>query len=163
VDPVGADHEVVTPVGAVAERHVDVVGPVVERVDREAEPYVRAGGLHRVREDRVQARSGDAVHRRVLRAGDPVERQVGEQRAVGKVEARALHREALRDDLVGEPERVERAQGVAGLDDPDAVHRPRGVDLGDVDLHPGAAQRERRRQASYPASDDERPADLSRH
>jgi len=72
---------------------------------------------------------------------------------------RALHGEALGDDLARQAERVEGAQRVARLDDPHAVDRPLRVDLGDVDLDAGTPQRERRGQAADAAAHDEDPAD----
>ena len=56
-------------------------------------------------------------------------------------------------------ERVQGAQRVARLDDPDAVDGPLRVDLGDVDLDAGTPQRERRGQAADAAAHDEDPAD----
>jgi hypothetical protein len=133
----------------------------VDGVDGAPEAHSGARGLHGIGEQAVQRRGGDAVHRRVVGAGDAAERQVGEDRAVGEVEARALHGGALRDDVAGEAERVERPQGVAGLDDPDAVHRPLRVDLGDVHLHVAPAEGAPRGDFAHPAADDQDPPDLT--
>ena len=110
---VGPDDEVVAPARVVGEDNVDAVVVLCERVDGETEPDRGPGRLHGVLEDRVQTRPGDPVHGRVLRPEQRLSRDVREHVAVGRVEAGARHRKALRDSLLGETERVEGADRVA--------------------------------------------------
>lgn len=62
---------------------------------------------------------------------------------------------------MGQAEFVECPQSVAGLDDADPVHVPRGVLLHYVYLVSGTPQRDRDRQAADPSTDDEHPLHLA--
>ena len=75
--------------------------------------------------------------------------------ALAVVEPRPLDREPLGDRRLPQAELVERADGVPGLDDPDAVDVPLRVELDDVDLDARLAQRDRGREPADPAADDE--------
>ena len=108
----------------------------------------------------MQPRPRDPVARRQARhERRPV--VVGQHgRAVGEEGAVPEHRVPVRDRPLRQPERVQRAQRVAGLDDPDAVDVPRRVLLDDVDLDAVPPQRDRRAQAADAAADDEDAPDL---
>ena len=124
------------PALAVGEGHVYVVVGGVDVGERHARAHVRAGLERPGGEDLVELRTGQAVAGRQM----PDERRPvvrGDHRlAVGEPRPVASDRVAGLDARLGEPERVERPQRVARLDDADPVHAPVGVALDDVDVEP---------------------------
>ncbi len=156
VDAVGADDDVVGAGGSVGELDVDTVVRLQQARHRDAGADVRTRLERGLLEDPVQRRAGDAVHGRSGCAGREREvRRRAERVAVAVVELVAGHREALLHAGRGQAELAERAQRVAGLDDPDAVDVPLRVDLDDVHGDAAPAERDARAQAADAAADDE--------
>ena len=83
--------------------------------------------------------------------------------AVGEPRAVTPDRSAGLDAGVGEAQRVECAQSVPRLDDPDAVHAPPWIAFDDVDLEALAAERQRGGESADAATDDKNlhPLDLT--
>ena len=71
------------------------------------------------------------------------------------MEAVPVHGKADGDGPVGEAQLVQRADGVAGLEDPHAVDVPLGVALHHVDRDAAVAQGDGGRQAPDAAPDDQ--------
>ena len=103
----------------------------------------------------MQTRARDAVHPRVPVAEERGRGHGAELVPLAVAEARSLDCEALRDRLLAQAELVERADRVAGLDDPDPVDVPLRVELDDVDGDAGLPHRDRGREAPDAAPDDE--------
>jgi hypothetical protein len=155
-DAVRAHHEVRRPAAAVTAGDVDVVALVAQVADRRAVLDRHAGFDGAVGEDLVQLGPGDAVHAREpgnRRSGDVVQQIAADVQQP----CPALRCVALPEALVRASYRVERAERVDRLDDPDAVDRrvQVGLDLQDRHAEPLAAQRDRRRQAADTGAHDE--------
>jgi hypothetical protein len=151
---VGADDQIVAPQAAVREGDVDPLPVILEALERDAQSDLGASGDGAVTQHLVQGRAADAdigrIAWRQVRRGNP-----RDLLAVGQVDLDVVEAEPRAEIVIQDAQLGDRAHDVGLLDDADAIDRPVGVPLEDLDIVALLAQGDRRGQAGDTATNNE--------
>src|SRR6266478_3611786 len=157
---IGADDQVVVTDAAVREARLDALAPIGPFGDRDAEAHACALGERRLTENLVQGGARDAIDRRIARCCDVLIGYLRQQLAVGVVNAPTRKAKAEGQAALTQADVRQGAQHVGRLNDTDAVHGPRRIDLDDLSLDTPSFERQGSRQSADATANNENATNL---